>query len=155
MQISISTEYAIHSVLYMAVHSKHHIFMVSEIALAQNIPGSYLAKVFRNLAKTGVIRSYRGSKGGYSLGRSPEKITLRDVVEAMEGSSPMFQSLGERRGCKVGLLCLLKDTFAAAQHKLYAELEQISFEDLKQYAFEQADNMDWLMKHPPNERDMP
>ena len=129
--------------------------MVSEIAVAQNIPVSYLAKVFRNLAKTGVIRSYRGSKGGYSLGRPPEKITLKDVVEAMEGSGPMFQSLGERRGCKVGLLCLLKDTFTTAQNKMYAELEQINFDDLKRYAFEQAANMDWLMKHPPNERDIP
>ena len=153
MRISTSTEYALHSLLYMAVHHDHRIILVSEIGKAQNIPISYLAKVFRTLAKAGVIRSYRGSKGGYSLGKSPEQITMRDVVEALEGNTPIFQSLGERRGCKAGEECLIRETFQSAHNKMYEELEKVTLKDIVECAIRLGYNMDWLMKNPPNKRD--
>ena len=153
MQLSVSTEYAIHSVLYLAMHSDRNVILVGEIAKAQNIPGSYLAKVFRILAKAGVIRSFRGSKGGYSLGRPPDNVTLEEVVEAIEGHTPLFQSLGMRRGCKAGALCKLQETFQTAEKHLYQDLEQVTIQDLMDYAIKNADNMGWLMQDVPKIRD--
>ena len=149
MQLSISTEYALHSVLYMAVHSDKGVMLVSTIAEAQKIPASYLAKVFRLLAKAGVIRSFRGSKGGYSLGRNPDQISIREIVEAIEGRRPLFQSLGIRRGCKAGALCKLQEIFHSAERQMYQELENATIQDLIDYAAANADNMEWLMKDLP------
>ena len=153
MQISVSTEYAIHSILYMATHKTHRIVLVSEIGNAQNIPISYLAKVFRILAKTGVVRSFRGSKGGYTLAKSPDQITIREVVEAMEGRTPLFESLGERRGCKAGSECKIQETFRSAHDKMYEELERVTFQDLVDDALEHAGNVEWLINNPPSKRD--
>jgi Rrf2 family iron-sulfur cluster assembly transcriptional regulator len=153
MQISVSTEYAIHSILYMAMHKNHRIVLVSEIGSAQNIPISYLAKVFRILAKTGVVRSFRGSKGGYSLAKSPDQITIREVVEAMEGRTALFESLGERRGCKAGVECKIQETFQAAHNKMYQELERVTFQDLVDDAMEHVSKVEWLVNNPPSKRD--
>jgi len=152
MQVSVSTEYAVHSVLYMAMHKDHRIVLVSEIGQAQHIPVSYLAKVFRILAKTGVVQSFRGSKGGYSLNKSPDQITMREVVEAMEGSVAMFHSMGERRGCKAGAECKIRETFQAAHARMFEVLEKVTFQDLVDDALQRADNMEWLVGNPPYKR---
>ena len=153
MQISVSTEYAIHSILYMAMHKTHRIVLVSEIGSAQNIPISYLAKVFRTLAKAGVVRSFRGSKGGYTLAKSPDLITMREVVEAIEGRNALFESLGERRGCKAGAECKIRETFQTAHDRMYEELEKVTFQDLVNDALEHAGNVEWLIDNPPSKRD--
>jgi Rrf2 family iron-sulfur cluster assembly transcriptional regulator len=153
MHISASTEYAIHSVLYMAIHQDYPVILVSDVAKAQNIPASYLAKVFRILAKNGVIRSYRGSKGGYSLSHRPERITVKDVVEAIEGTTPMFQPLGKRRGCGIEIPCIIQNVFRNAQESMLNELERVNFQDLIDYARNNAKNMAWLMKNKPNSRE--
>ncbi len=153
MHISISTEYAIHSILYMVVHQDHPILLVSDIARALNIPESYLAKVFRNLAKTGLIRSFRGAKGGYSLGRSPEEITLKDVVKAVEGNIPIYQCLAERRGCYGQDICKVVAAFKAAEEHLYNQLEKINFKDLKDFTIRNADRMATTMNDPKCKRD--
>ena len=137
----------------MAMHKNHRVVLVSEIGQAQHIPISYLAKVFRILAKTGVVRSFRGSKGGYSLVRSPDEITLAEVVEAMEGSVAMFQSMGERRGCKAGAECKIRETFQAARDRMYEVLEEVTFQDLVDDALQRADAMEWLVGNPPHKRD--
>lgn len=137
----------------MAMHKDHRVVLVSEIGQAQKIPISYLAKVFRILAKSGVIRSFRGSKGGYSLVRSPGEITLREVVEAMEGSVTMFQSMGERRGCKAGPECKIKETFQIARDRMYEVLGEVTFQDLVDDALQRAGDMEWLVGNPPYKRD--
>lgn len=152
MHVSISTEYAIHSVLYMVVHQDHPILLVSDIAQALNIPESYLAKVFRNLAKTGIIRSFRGAKGGYSLGRQPEDITLKDLVRAVEGNTPVYQCLAERRGCHGQDICEVIATFESGEEQFYNQLEEVNFKDLKEFAIRNADRMAITMSNPKCKR---
>ncbi len=153
MHISISTEYAIHSILYMVVHQDHPIILVSDIAHALKIPESYLAKVFRNLAKTGLIRSFRGAKGGYSIGRSPEKITLKDVVKAVEGDTPIYQCLAERRGCHGQDVCKVIEAFETAEEHFYDQLEKVNFKDLKEHALQYSELMATTMDNPRCKRD--
>ena len=153
MHISISTEYAIHSVLYMAIHQNHPVILVSEIAEALKIPESYLAKVFRNLAKSGLIRSFRGAKGGYSLGRSPAKITLDDLVKVIEGQTPMYQCLAERRGCGAEKICNIITAFNEAEERMYRHLKKVNFEDLKDFALRHSEVIAMPTNNPPSKRD--
>lgn len=91
MQFSIGVEYALHSLFYMVDLPQEKAIGVKELAIFQGISESYLSKVFTKLRKAGIVRAMPGVNGGYELARSSEKITFWDVVEAIEGASPIFQ----------------------------------------------------------------
>jgi Rrf2 family protein len=130
MQLSQSTEYAIHSLYYLALVGKDKLILVSEVAKAQNISESYLAKVFQALAKAGLIKSYRGAKGGYVLAQDPDQITFRKIVQVMEGSSPIFICDNHKRNCSFLGDCIISQVMSEAENKMYQVLEQTTLADI-------------------------
>ena len=83
--ISKKGDYAIRGMVYLASQAPGRVVLVSEIARAMDIPPLFLAKIFQQFTKLGLVKSFRGSGGGFLLGRSPEEITLCEIVEAVEG----------------------------------------------------------------------
>src|SRR5512145_2976188 len=88
MKLTRGGEYGIRGVLYLAQQNDGKVSMLSAIAKTQDVPPRFLAKIFQALAKAGVVKSHRGAKGGFSLARPAAEITIRDVIEAVEG--PVF-----------------------------------------------------------------
>jgi Rrf2 family nitric oxide-sensitive transcriptional repressor len=82
MRIKTTTNYAIRIVLYLA--SKKDIATAKEIAQVMNIPVAYELKVTKQLLGAGIIKMYRGVKGGFKLAVAPDKISLFDVINAMD-----------------------------------------------------------------------
>lgn len=97
MQYSIGVEYALHCLTYFVHVPKNRSIGINEIAEYQGVSETYLSKIFTKLKKAGIVSSTPGVKGGYALARKPEFITFWDVVEAIEGSSPLFQCTEIRR----------------------------------------------------------
>jgi Rrf2 family protein len=62
--------------------------MVNDISKENDIPRNFLAKILQKLAKAGLVRSFRGVKGGFQLSRRTSEITLLRVIEAIQG--PVF-----------------------------------------------------------------
>jgi len=91
MRISRSTGYAILAVGYLAQHQKEGIVLSQDIAKKYKIPLEYLLKILQQMVRANVLRSKRGPKGGFSLARSPKKISLLEIIEAVEG--PMSSQL--------------------------------------------------------------
>lgn len=91
MQFSIGIEYALHCLVYMVNIPAGKPVGIKDLATYQGVSETYLSKVYTKLRKSGIVKSIPGVKGGYELARSPEDITFWDVVEAVEGSSPLFQ----------------------------------------------------------------
>ena len=91
MQFSIGVEYALHSLFYMVDLPIGKAIGVRELATLQGISETYLSKVFTKLRKAGIVRAMPGVNGGYELSRKSETISLWDIVEAVEGASPIFQ----------------------------------------------------------------
>src|SRR4051794_7418445 len=85
MELTRKGEYAIRGIIFLAQQPEGKVAFVSEIAEATEVPQSFLAKIFQSFAKLGLVNSYRGTGGGFIIGRRPELITLREVVEAVEG----------------------------------------------------------------------
>jgi Rrf2 family transcriptional regulator, iron-sulfur cluster assembly transcription factor len=118
MQLTRGGEYGLRGVLHLAHQGDGTISMVSAIAEAQSIPPRFLAKIFQALAKAGVVKSHRGAKGGFSLGRPASEITLRDVIEAIEGPICLGRDQTEPthgiwKGVQQELIGVLtRDTFA-------------------------------------------
>jgi len=92
-----SAEYAIQAMLYLAENEGKGLAMVSSTAEAYNIPKHFLAKLVQTLTRSHLIKSYRGRNGGIKLARSAAKITLLQVVNAIEGPP------SEEEMCVIGL----------------------------------------------------
>jgi Rrf2 family protein len=70
---------------YIAKHQKKGIILSTEISKKYNIPLEYLLKIMQQLVKAGLLRSKRGPRGGFSLGKPANKITMLQVIEAVDG----------------------------------------------------------------------
>ncbi|MBE9210700.1 Rrf2 family transcriptional regulator [Nostoc sp. LEGE 06077] len=86
MELSCKSEYAILALIEMATHYESgEPMQIRQIATQQNIPDRYLEQLLATLRRGGIIKSQRGSKGGYFLSKEPWKITIYEVLECLEG----------------------------------------------------------------------
>ncbi|MCL1463998.1 Rrf2 family transcriptional regulator [Argonema galeatum] len=86
MELSCKSEYALLALLELTIHYQSgEPLQIRQIAAQQNIPDRYLEQLLATMRRCGLVRSQRGAKGGYVLGREPWKITLLDVVYCLEG----------------------------------------------------------------------
>jgi Rrf2 family protein len=91
MRFSLQVRYAICGVFDLAYNGHGDPIQVRAISERQAIPVRYLEQIFQRLRRAGIVGSKRGPGGGYSLARSPGDLTLRHVVEAVEG--PLAEAL--------------------------------------------------------------
>jgi Rrf2 family protein len=86
VELSCKSEYAILALLEMATYyDSGEPMQIRQIAAQQNIPDRYLEQLLATLRRGGIIKSQRGSKGGYLLSREPWKIAVYEVLECLEG----------------------------------------------------------------------
>lgn len=123
MLYSKSAEYAIQAMIYLAEHETRGLAMVSTIAEAYDIPRHFLAKLVQSLTRDHLIKSFRGRNGGIKLARPAEKITLLQVIHAIEGPPP------EPEMCVIGLdVC--SDDVACPLHKQWRHIKDLVEETL-------------------------
>lgn len=145
LQFSQSIDLALHGLWALVRLEAPHLVLVSDIAWTQNVSASYLAKVFQQLSRAGLITSVRGKYGGYALARTPSAITVGDVVRAMEASQPMYQCLAQERCCDAVPDCLLLQVFAKAEGQMYAALDEVTLADLLTDFQRNPERMSWLL----------
>jgi len=85
LRLTCATDYAIRAMLHIGSLPEGGAALRDDIARAQDIPPSFLAKVLRRLVKAGLLRSTRGVTGGFGLRRTAAEISLLDIVEGIEG----------------------------------------------------------------------
>ena len=141
MRVSKKTEYAVHSVLYIAYHSERTV-LLDELAL-QGVSRDYLAKVMRSLSRAKIVDSSVGAGGGYTLAKPAESITVKDVFLAVEGE-PLLKCAYNERVCdafdKCGILCFFDDAFKAFLNSL----DGVNFAYMVQKCRETDFDLDWL-----------
>jgi Rrf2 family protein len=129
MWLSGTAQQALHAVLCIAAGAEHGPVRVDEIAHVIGCPRNYLSKVLYSLVKAGVLRSGRGSKGGFQLSAPPEEVTLAQVVGP-------FESIGQRR-CLLGRAqcsdkhpCMLHERWASVSAPVAAFFTETTVADL-------------------------
>ena len=118
MVITRATEYSIRAVLHLA--GKHPMPVVSkqEICDAEGITPAFLTKILQPLIRGGIVRSKRGSGGGFALARDPARLTLLDVMEATEEPMLLNLCLLREHACEREKLCPVHDLWAEARQKI-------------------------------------
>jgi Rrf2 family transcriptional regulator, iron-sulfur cluster assembly transcription factor len=132
MKLTRGGEYGIRGVLYLAQQEEGRVSMLSAIAQAQDVPPRFLAKIFQSLAKAGVVKSHRGAKGGFSLARPASEVTIRDVVEAIEGPIQLNVCLAEPGECDQDHYCPMHQVWQDAQVRMLEVLGHTTFAEMAQ-----------------------
>lgn len=133
MQITKAEAYGIFGVIHLAEQDSGRVVPLSEIASAQEVPEKFLAKIFQNLTKTGIVRSHRGVKGGFTLDRKPEDLNIREVVEAIQGPYHLIQCLPDKDCCQRSDVCAVRVVMSEAEDKLIAVFESYTIADLVEW----------------------
>mgnify|MGYP000029974560 CR=1 FL=1 len=86
MKLSKKSRYGLRALIDLAVNSRTEQVSLGSIAQRNDISAQYLEHVFSGLRKAHIVKSIKGSQGGYFLEKAPELITVAEIVEALEGS---------------------------------------------------------------------
>lgn len=102
------------------------------IAREEAIPLRFLLKIFRSLIKAKLVEAVRGAKGGYRLARPPDKITLLDVIQAVEGPIEINRCLVDPEYCskKWANFCPVHETLSTVQKVVNELLDSVSLAEL-------------------------
>src|SRR5947207_1893567 len=85
MQISTRTEYGLRCLLRLARQPQGEAMAISEIALLEHVPKHYAQQILMRLRRAGLVRSIRGTEGGFALAQAPGAISIAQVVRVLEG----------------------------------------------------------------------
>ena len=130
MQLNITTDYAVRTVLYLAIQDK--VISSMEIAEKMAIPRNYLLKITRRLLEAGIISRYKGVYGGFSLHKAPEDITLFEIVETMEGVTKINRCLEEDKYCsRFGTKdCPVRNVYCSLQGDIEKRMSGVTIKSL-------------------------
>jgi Rrf2 family protein len=130
MRLTRGSDYGLRGMLYMARQPVGQVCLVSQVAAAESLPESYLAKIFQDLARNRLLISHRGAKGGFSLVSEPQEINMLQIIEAVEGPVAIAPCLDIREGCHRINQCEIYDALDSAQSHMIAVLKNTSLADL-------------------------
>jgi len=122
-------DYGLMAIHYIAVHQEDGAVSAKRIAEIFNIPHELLAKILQRLAKKGLIESYNGPKGGYVLSEAPAKITVGEVIRALEGPINIVSCL-EDLDCPQFATCNLRRPVQKIQTSINHLLETMTLAEL-------------------------
>jgi Rrf2 family transcriptional regulator, cysteine metabolism repressor len=132
MKISTKGEYGIRAMIELAHRYGQGYVQSAQIAAARDVPENYLYQLLITLRKAGLLRSRRGPQGGHMLSRPPDRISLAEVVVALEGPLAPVACVQDSivHDCAFWETCVVRDVWQRVTDATRQILEDTSFEDL-------------------------
>lgn len=131
MKISAKDEYACSAVLELALHYDPDTpIRVQDIAESQKIPAKFLFQIMQILRRVEIVRSKRGTDGGYVLARPPEQITVGEVIRSVSGPFVQLSCLDSGNfddDCDRESTCQFKPIWAEVDRNISSVLNSITF----------------------------
>jgi Rrf2 family protein len=145
MRLSDGVEWGVHACTVLAVVPPDRALPAAKLAEFHGVPAAYMAKHLQTLARAGLLETVKGPRGGYRLARPAAKITVLDVVEAIDGDEPAFRCSEIRRRGPSSVpareyrsLCGINRAFLQADEAWRAELRKITISELVTDVFAEA-----------------
>ena len=130
MELSLKSEYAILAMLELAHnYAIDQPLQIRQIANQQNIPDRYLEQLLATLKRQGLVKSQRGSKGGYILARQPRDIILLEIIRGIEGYDPIAEN-SSKSGNDSASLSVIHEAWESSQQAAAKVLDSCTLKDL-------------------------
>lgn len=132
MRLSTRGHYGLKAMFDLAQHYGNEPVPLKTVAERQNISENYLEQLIATLRKTGLVKSVRGSQGGYILARDPERITVGDIIRVMEGPIAPVDCVSEIEPaeCDQADYCITRSVWARVRDSLAELMDSISLADM-------------------------
>jgi len=130
MRLTRQGDYAVRVVVDLASRPPGAVVPRSLIRERQNLPAAYLAKIVQALARAGLVRTHPGARGGVALARRADDITLKDVIEAVEGPLQLNRCVAHRGACPRDRFCTVHPVWLRLQALVTRELEAVTIASL-------------------------
>lgn len=130
MKVTRASDYAIRALIHMAHKPIGTTFMRSELAEVCDIPDSFLGKILQNLAKSEILSSERGKKGGFKISKPLTEITVNDIISAIEGDIALNKCIFDEDFCSLVHSCTAHTMWSEIQDKLVTMLKSYSLATL-------------------------
>lgn len=105
MKLSTKVRYGLRALIDLTLNYDNGLVDAQEIATRQQLSKKYLENLLASLKLAGLVKSERGSKGGYALSRNPQEITVEDVILALDGPITITDCLAEKSRCVLSSQC--------------------------------------------------
>jgi len=123
LQLTRGGEYGLRAMVYLARVPEGEVASLREIGREQEIPESFLAKILQTLVHAGLASSQRGARGGFSLARPADTISVREVIEAIDGPIALNGCVLWPEECDRSERCALHDVWVEAQGEMMRVLD--------------------------------
>lgn len=132
MRITQEGDYALRVVTYLYKCGVGKRVEAKVISAHENVPQRFLLKLLRKLTMAGVTASFKGYGGGYAVEKPPEQVTIRAVIEAIEGPIYVNRCFEDSELCNAGRAqsCIMHKALSKVQNNLLAQLEAINFSNV-------------------------
>lgn len=129
MKITQEADYALRIVMYLSKLGIEDRIDAKTLSEEEGIPARFTLKILRKLTKASLTKAFRGMSGGYALNHPPEDITLKDVIEAIDGPICVNRCTYDKAFCN------LQRTNHCKVHKALGEVKDVLLEKLKNINF--------------------
>ncbi|MDI3280779.1 MAG: Rrf2 family transcriptional regulator [Bacillota bacterium] len=132
MELTRKADYAVRAMVYLAQQPPGEVVQTRAISQAQEIPETFLIKILQTLSKAGLVLTARGVQGGVQLALPPAQISLRRVVEAIEGPISLNRCALHPEYCGRSSHCPVHPVWAEVSALLAAKLESVTLAHIVQ-----------------------
>ncbi len=130
MKISTKGRYALRLMLFLAIHSDGSPVSLRDVSEREGISDKYLEQIVTPLARAGLVRSVRGSGGGYLLTRAPEEYTVGEILRILEGDLTPVACAGDHGSCPRWDACVTAEVWERIAQAVSGVVDHITLADL-------------------------
>jgi Rrf2 family protein len=130
IQLTRRGDYGVSAIYHIAQYPKGHFISIEEISAKTGIPKPYLSKIFQDLCRGGILLSRRGTGGGFTLARSTQEISLKNIIDIVEGKMYIVMCLNASEQCSRANGCPIAAFWREIQGFMDDLIGSIMVEDL-------------------------
>jgi Rrf2 family protein len=140
MKLSARTRYGVRLMVALAINYGKSAVFLKDIAKGENLSEKYLSLIIIPLRGVGLVNSTRGSHGGYSLAKEPSQITLKEIVDVLEGDCSLVNCVKNPSSCSRVPICASHDIWGIIGAKISKTLSSITLDMFVKINREKAGN---------------
>jgi Rrf2 family protein len=130
MKLSTRTRYGVRLMVVLAQNYGKGPVFLKDIAKGENISEKYLSLIIIPLRGVNLVNSVRGAHGGYKLSKEPSQITLKEIVDVLEGDCSLVECVKNPSTCERSPICATHDVWAMIGEKISETLRSVTLDQL-------------------------